>query len=682
MSLPLALTVALSPAIGLAGGQQPGAGRPQAAPVLGVDVAHLDRSVKACDDFNTFANGGWIAKNPVPPQYPSWGTPTMMRERNLEQLRTILEAASKANAPKGSNEQKIGDYYASVQDTKARDAAGITPLAPWLERIEAARDAAGVQDAWAYLVSYGVDAPFNFNALPDFKNSSLNIATFGQAGLGLPDRDYYFNEDARSKAIRESYVKHVARTFELMGEDSGKAAAHAKVVMDIETRLAGASLTGVELRDPSNSYHPMTAAERKALTPNLDWERYLSNLGLKGLPRINVAHPKFFAEVNLMLSDVPVESWKAYMRWRLVNDVASTLSAPFEEADFAFYSGTLRGARQMQPLWVRAVSATSNRLGEALGQIYVRQYFAPESKARIKALVANLKAAMRDAIQKLDWMGDATRKEALAKLDALGEKIGYPDKWRDYSKLEVDRGPYILNVLRARRWTFDRQAERVDKPVDRAEWLAPPQTINAGYLPLANEILFPAAILQPPLFDPSADDAVNYGAIGAVIGHELTHGFDDQGAQFDAHGNLRRWWTPEDYEKFQARTSCVEVQFDAYALEDGTRLKGKLVKGEAVADLGGLKLAWLAYQKSLEGKPRPADIDGFTAEQRFFLGFGQAWKANARPQYEQLQTNTDPHPLPRFRLNGTVANMPEFHKAFGCEEADEMVRTKDRCQIW
>jgi putative endopeptidase len=483
--------------------------------------------------------------------------------------------------------------------------------------------------------------------------------------------------------IREEYVKHVTKVFGLMGEDPAKAAADAKIVMDVETRLATASLSRIELRNPSSSYHIMTPEERKALTPNLDWDRYLANVGLKGPVTLNVAHPKFFTEINAMIADVPIESWKTYLRWRLVDFLAVMLSTQFEEENFNFFGRVLSGTKEQPAAWKRAVNATSARLGEAVGQIYVKQYFPPEAKQRIKELVANLKAVLREDIQTLDWMSEPTRKEALAKLDALGEKIGYPDKWEDYSKLEVDRHSYAVNTLRAQNWAFNRDLEKVDKPVDRAEWRVTPQTVNAGYFPLANEIVFPAAILQAPVFDPNADDALNYGAIGAIIGHEMTHGFDDQGAQFDAQGNLRLWWTPEDYGKFQAKTKCIEDEFGAFALDDGTHLKGKLVKGEAIADLGGLKIAWLAYQKSLEGKPRPPDIDGFTPEQRFFLGFGQAWKANATPQSELLQTNTDPHPLPRFRLNGTVANMPEFFKAFGCAEGSKMVRSgNDRCQIW
>ncbi len=680
MTLSLSAALVLAPAAPAAG-QDHDADSSKTAPTVGFDPSNLDRTVKPCEDFNRFANGGWIAKNQIPPQYPMWGTPGLMRDRNFEQLRGILEAAAAANAPKGSNEQKIGDYYASVQDMKTRDEAGFEPLKPWLDRIDAIKDAKDLPDALAYLVSYGIDSPFGIGAVPDFKNSRQNMAYSGQGGIGLPDRDYYFKDDGRSKMIREAYLKHIASLFELMGETPERSTADAATVMRIETRLAGASLSPTELRDPSSSYHPTDPAERKKLMPSFDWNRYLHSVGTPNVKTVNLAQPKFFAEVGVMLGDVPVEDWKTYLRWRLVNDVASTLSAPFEKADFDFYSGVLKGTRAMQPLWMRAIGATNNRLGEPLGQIYAKQYFPAESKRRIEALVTNLKAALRDDIGHLDWMGEATRKQALAKLDALAEKIGYPDHWQDYSKLEIDRGPYVLNVMRARHWAFERDVAKIDKPVDRTEWLAPPQTINAGYFPLSNEIFFPAAILQPPLFDPAADDALNYGAIGAVIGHEMTHGFDDEGAQFDADGNLKMWWSSADYEKFKSLTECVAKQFDGYTLEDGTHVQGSLVKGEAVADLGGLKIAWLAYQKSLEGKPKPADIDGFTAEQRFFLGFGQAWKTIARPQFELFQTKSDPHPLPRFRLNGTVANMQEFVEAFGCGETDSLPR-KERCRIW
>jgi len=661
-----------------------GVGRTQSRPGVasGIDTTGLDRGVKPCEDFYRFANGGWIAKNAIPADASSWGTPQVMRDRNLEQLHTILEAAVKSKAAKGTNEQKIGDYYYSVMDTAAQDSAGLKPLAPWFKRIDEVNDAKTLQSAFAYLATYNVDSPFGVGSRQDLKNSRLVIADVSQSGISMPDRDYYLKDDDKSKTIREQYVKHVAKNFALMGDDAAKADADAKIVIDIETRLARVSLGRIEQRNPMSSYHPMTAEERKALTPHLDWEAYLQDCGLRDVAALNIGQPTFFKEVDAMIVDTPLANWKTYLRWRVVNYASGTLGTAFAQEYFDFNNRTLTGAKEQPPLWKRAVSATSFRLGEAVGQVYVKRYFPPIAKQQIKEIIANLKAALRDRIQQLDWMSEPTRKQALAKLDAIAEKIGYPDKWTDYSKLEIDRGSYTLNFLRVQHWSLERDLEKISKPVDHDEWLASPQTINAGYVPFRNEIIFPAAILQPPLFDPAADAALNYGCVGAIIGHELTHGFDDQGGQFDAEGNFKRWWTPEDYGKFQARTQCIENEYNAFALDDGTHVKGKLVKGEATADLGGLKIAWLAYQKSLAGKPRPADIDGFTPEQRFFLGFAQAWKATATPQAELLQTNTDPHPLPRFRLNGTVANMPEFFKAFACGEADKMVHTKDRCEIW
>jgi len=660
-----------------------GAGAKQSKPAAnaGIDVKNLDRNVKPCQDFFAYANGGWITANPIPADSASWGLPQVLRDQNLTQLRSILDDASKSSPRKGSNDQKIGDYYYSVMDTKTRDAEGIKPLGPWLKRIDDVRDAKSLQTVFAYLASYNVDSPFGIGSEQDLQDSEKVIAAVGQGGFSLPERDYYFTDDDKSKSIRDEYVKHVSRVFGLMGEDAAKSAADAKVVMDIETRLAGASLKRSDLRNPANSYHLMSVGERKALTPNLDWEAYFEGVGLKAQDKVDIAHPKFFKEVDAMIGDVSIDNWKIYLRWRLVNFASPMLSTAFEQESFSFNSGVLSGTKEPPPLWKRAVSATSARLGEALGEVYVRQYFPAESKRRVKELVTNLRAALREDIQTLDWISEPTRKQALLKLDSLAEKIGYPDKWIDYSKLDVDRGAYALNMLRSQHWALNRDLEKVGKSVNRNEWIIPPQTINAGYIPTTNEIVFPAAIMQAPLFDANADDALNYGAIGAIIGHELTHGFDDQGAQFDAAGNFKRWWTPEDYEKFQARTNCVEAQFDALTLPDGTHLKGKLVKGEAIADLGGLKLAWLAYQKSWAGKPHPPVVNGFTAEQRFFLGFGQAWKGSNRQQFEALMVNTDPHPLGRFRLNGTVSNLPEFAQAFGCGESDTMVR-KNRCVIW
>ena len=682
LSLPLVAAMSLSPTICLAAGGGDAAPKPASTAVSGFDRGNIDSTCKPCDDFNQYANGGWIVKNPIPAEYPSWGTFSQLRDRNLEAVHTILDSAAKnTNAPKGSSEQKIGDYYYTVLDTKTRDEVGLKPLAPWFERIDGIKTSTNLQGTIAFLQTYNIDAAFGIGSLPDFKNSKMAIAIVGQGGLGLPDRDYYVKDDDRSKQIREQYVAHVAKMFELAGANAAQAAANAKVVMAIETRFAGASLTNVELRDPSNSYNVMDPAQRKALTPNFDWDGYLTTAGLPGLGTMNVAHPKFFKEFNAMLADVSIDDWKVYLRWRVLDNLADTVTSAIELENFNFNGKVLAGTKEQSPLWKRGVRATNGALGEAVGQVYVKQYFPPESKRRMKELVKNLELALADDIKTLDWMSDETRKQALAKLTAFTDKIGYPDRWIDYTTLEVDRGPYVNNAIRSRSFAFKREINKVNKPVDRAEWGMTPQTVNAQYNPFNNDITFPAGILQPPFFNPEADDAVNYGAIGAVIGHEMTHGFDDQGSQFDADGNLKNWWTEADLAKFKARAKCVEDEFTSFALPDGTHLNGKLVNGESIADLGGLKIAWAAYQKSLAGKPKPADIDGFTNEQRFFLGYAQVWAATATPQFELLQTNTNEHPLPRYRLMGTVSNMAEFQKAFGCKSGDKMVRA-DACTIW
>jgi predicted metalloendopeptidase len=684
LTLSLAAAMALTPVAALAADGPGAVGSPKGAKpeaTKGFDKANLDTSCKPCDDFNKYANGGWIAKNPVPPEYPTWGTFSALRDRNLDALKTILEESAAKKAAKGTSEQKIGDYFFSAMDTKTRDEVGVKPLEPMFARIDAVKSPDDLQNVIAYFQTYNVDPVFGIGALSDFKNSERVIAIVGQGGLGLPERDYYVNDDERSKEIRERYVAHVARILELGGASAADAAAQAKAVMAIETRLANASITNVELRDPNNSYNILTVAERKELTPHFDWDRYLKNVGQSSSTTLNVAHPKFFKEFDAMLGSVSLDDWKAYLRWRVLDSFAAALSTPFVDENFEFNAKFLAGTEQQQPLWKRSVAATSGSLGELVGEVYVARYFPPESKRRMVELVDNLKAALRDNISTADWMSDETRKQALAKLENFRTKIGYPDKWKDYSKLEVDRGPFVANAVRVQRWAFEDQMRKAGKPLDRSEWGMTPQTVNASFNPFRNDLTFPAGILQPPFFNPDADDAINYGAIGAVIGHEITHGFDDSGARFDANGNLRNWWTEKDLENFQARAKCVVDQFDGYTIADGTHLKGKLVSGESIADLGGLKIAWAAYHKSLEGKSEPAPIDGFTHEQRFFLGYAQVWAATHKPQFEQLQTNTDPHPLPRFRLNGTLSNMPEFHKAFGCKAGDPMVRAA-QCVIW
>jgi putative endopeptidase len=471
--------------------------------------------------------------------------------------------------------------------------------------------------------------------------------------------------------------------FQLIGEAPEQAKKDAETVLAVQTRLAQNSRTPIELRDPTTQYHMMNAAQLKELTPNFSWEDYRRNIGAPTTGDVNVAHPEFFQAVNKMLPEVPVADWKTYLRWHLITAAAPSLSSKFELENFNFFGKTLEGRKEQLPRWRRCVSATDASLGEVLGQVYVARTFTPESKARMKAMVDNLIAAFREHLMKLDWMGDETRKQAIAKLEAFKQKIGYPDKWVDYSKLEVSRDSYLANVLRSAEFEQTRDYNKINKPVDRTEWGMSPPTVNAGYNPLNNDITFPAGILQAPFFNANADDAINYGAIGAVIGHEITHGYDDQGAEFDLQGNLKNWWTEADKKNFDERANCVVTQFDSFEVEPGLHMQGKLVSGESIADLGGLYVAYDAYMKSLAGKPRPADIDGFSAEQRFFLGWAQVWAQKDTPEVARLQAQSDPHPLSRFRVNGPLANMPKFAEAFACKAGDAMVREgSKRCQIW
>lgn len=650
----------------------------------GFDVANLDRSANACVDFNQFANGGWMAHNPIPAAYPSWGSFNELAEKNRDVLHGILEDAAKnTSAPKGSNEQKVGDFYASCMDTTDIEAEGTKPLEPEFARIAAIHDVPSLEAEILRLQARGVRAPFLVDSTQDFKNSSQEIGEIDQRGLGMPDRDYYTKTDAKSVQTREAYQKHVTQMFELLGDDAATSAAETNTVMTLETKLANASMTRVERRDPKAVYHPMDIAQVETLAPDFPWENYFTAVGLVGKGNINVATPDFFKEFGKELTATPLDDWKVYLRWHLINAAAPYISSKFVDENFNFFGKVLTGTKENLERWKRCVRYTDRGIGEALGQMYVKKTFTPEAKAHAVAMVKNLEAALHDDIATLPWMSEATRQQALIKLDAFMNKIGYPDKWRDYSKLSVDRGPFIDNVFRAEEFEFNRDLAKVGKPVDRTEWGMTPPTVNAYYNPLYNEIVFPAGILQPPFYDPKADDAVNYGGIGAVIGHEMTHGFDDEGSQFDSKGNMKNWWTPDDSKNFHARATCVQKQFDGYQVEKGLNENGKLVEGESIADLGGLSVAYAAFEKSLKGKPRPKDIDGFTPEQRFFLGWAQVWATNMRPEFARLLTNVDPHPMAKFRVNGPLSNLPAFAKAFDCKPGDPMVRpANERCQIW
>ena len=649
------------------------------APSWGFSLNNLDTACKPCDDFYEFAMGGWMKANPIPAEYPNWGTFTKLRDNNLTATHTILEAAAKANSPTGSNEQKIGDFYASCMNTAAIESAGLKPIAGELAAIDAINDRKSLDAAIARLQREGASVLFRFSSGQDIKDSSRVIAIASQGGLGMPDRDYYFRDDDKSKQLRADYEQHVIKMLGLLAIRQ-KAAAETKTVVTIETELAKASRTRVELRDPEKNYNLMPLSEMKALTPDWSWEDYLHAVGTPPVEQVNVRQPEFFKEMNQELAGVSLTDWKIYLRWHVIHASAQGLPDKFVEENFDFYDRKLSGTKEILPRGKRCAQSTDRNLGEALGRVYVDKYFPPAAKARAKEMVNNLIAALRDDIPTLAWMSPETKKEALVKLEAFNVKIGYTDKWRDYSKLTIDRGSYATNVRWRSNLNLPARLDKIGKPVDRTEWGMTPPTVNAYYNSSMNEIVFPAGILQLPFYDPNADDAVNYGGIGAVIGHEISHGFDDQGSKFDGKGNLHEWWTPDDRRNFTERGDCVVNQFNSYEVEPGLHQNGKLVLGESIGDLGGLAIAYAAYEKSIEGK-RPKDIDGFTPEQRFFLGWAQVWGTNQRPEAARLQTNTDPHPLARFRGNGPLSNMEVFARAFGCKKGDPMVRVQ-ACKIW
>jgi predicted metalloendopeptidase len=643
----------------------------------------MDETASACTDFYQYANGNWMKTTEIPAAYPMWGSFIILNESNRKTLHEILEESAKnTQAKAGSNEQKVGDFYATCMDESKREAEGAQPLAPYLARIEKIKDLNGLQKEIIYFHKAGLPALFGFGSLPDLKNSSMIIAGAGQSGISLPSKDYYTKTDEKSVKLRADFVQHMTNMFQLLGDGPEQAAKNAQTVMAIETRLAENSRGPVELRDPKTQYHMLAPADLAKLTPHFSWPDYFAGLGLPKNMTINVAQPEFFEAADKMLVEVPVADWKTYLRWRLVTTAADALSSKFETENFNFFGKTLSGRREQYPTWRRCVSAADNNLGEALGQVYVGRAFTPASKARMQSMIANLIAAFRERVQKADWMGDETRKAALAKLDAFGQKIGYPDKWIDYSRLTTTRKSYAENIIRASEFAQARDLAKIGKPIDKSEWGMTPPTVNAYNSSQRNEIVVPAGILQPPFFNPEADDAIKYGAIGAVIGHEITHGFDDQGAKFDLQGNLKDWWTPADLKNFETRGECVVNQFSAFEVEPGLNIQGKLVSGESIADLGGLTVAYEAFQKSLGGK-RPENIDGFTPEQRFFLGWAQVWAAKQTPEFARLITQSDPHPLSRFRVNGPLSNMPQFAAAYGCKAGDPMVRPEqDRCQVW
>jgi len=646
----------------------------------GIDAQNFDPTTPACTDFFQHANGGWLKSNPIPAEYSQWSLDDELRDRNLAVLRQILDTAAKDPGAAGSTTQKLGDFYASATDERAIDAAGFTPIKNDLARVDALKSAADVAALIRDWHAQGISVLFDFGPESDMKNAGVMIGYAAQGGLGLPDRDYYTRDDAKSKELLGKYRAHVARLLTLVG--SKDAATEAGWIVDLETTLAKASLDRVALREPLNSYHIFTLADADAKTPHFSWSAFHASLGRTDVTKFSLAQPDFFAAVDKALVDVPLPHWQAYLRWHLVNFASPYLGKAFVDADFDFYSRTLRGTQKLKPRWKRAIDATNEALGFAVGEAYVARTFPPEAKQRALALVKNLEVALHARLEKLDWMSAETKKAAYAKLDTLVPKIGYPDRWRDYSKLDIKRGAYFDNVRAAVAFEAQRQFAKIDKPVDRSEWGMLPQTVNAYYNPLQNEIVFPAAQLQPPYFDAQMDDAVNYGGIGAVIGHEMLHGFDDQGSQFDAQGNLRDWWTKDDRDRFNARTAKLVQQFNDYVPIDDLHINGQLTLGENIADLGGLEVAWDAFKLTPQGASKEPR-DGFTPEQRFFLSFAQTWRTQQRPQALRLQVQSNEHAPAKFRVDGPVSNLPPFADAFACKPGDAMLRAPAaRVDIW
>jgi putative endopeptidase len=651
-------------------------------PVL--DVSSMDKSVDPCVDFFEYSCGGWIKKNPIPPDQASWGVYSKLQDDNKAELRSILEsAAASAGARRGEVTQRIGDYYASCMDEKAIEAAGAKPLAEALERIEKLSSKADIADVAASMGYLGVSyqsALFNFRSDQDFKDSTQVIAEADQGGLGLPDRDFYVKDDVKSQDLRKAYLTHVQKMLQLLGDKPDVAAAEAQTVMRIETELAKGSLTRVERRDPNNLYHKMTAQQLEQQSPSFHWAQYFTKVGFPSLSSLNVTAPNFFKALNTELEKEDLSNWKTYLRWHAAHGSALYLSSSFVNEDFNFYGKTLQGREQLPPRWKRCTEDADNDLGEALGQAYVEKYFGPQAKQEALKMVKEIEAAMESDINSLPWMTLTTKQHALEKLRAVANKIGYPDRWRDYSKLEIVRGDEMGNVVRARQFEFSRQLAKIGKPVDRNEWQMTPPTVNAYYDGQKNDINFPAGILQPPLFSPQSDAAPNFGNTGGTIGHELTHGFDDEGRQFDAQGNLRDWWTPEDAKEFQTRANCISDQYSQYTIVDNIKINGKLTLGEDVADLGGLILAYMAWRSDTQTQ-KLEPIEGFTPEQRFFIGYGQSWCGNTRDEAKRLRATVDPHSPDKYRTNGVVSNMLAFREAFHCKTGSPMVR-ENACRVW
>ncbi|MBA3522599.1 MAG: M13 family metallopeptidase [Gemmatimonadales bacterium] len=649
-----------------------------------LDPANMDTTCSACENFYQYANGGWIGRSTIPGDRPMWGSFHELQDQNFAALRQVLDqAAANRRSASDPNLRKLGLFYGSCMDSARVEQAGLRPLAGELGRIAAVRTRPQVQSAMARLQQRQVNPGFLFHSTPDAKQSGRTIAEISQAGLGMPDRDYYLKPDSASETLRQEYVAHVGRMLRLAGEDSASAARSGGAVMTMETALAKASMTLEAQRDPEAIYHLTDIADLRRAAPAIVWPAYFKDRGVAVPAQVNLAQPDFIRALDSLLASAPVADWRAYLRWHLLAASAPALSSAFAEESFRFNSTVLQGVKEMQPRWRRCLEATDNAVGEILGQAYVRKHFTPDAKTRALEMVRNIQAEFRGRLGALTWMSPATKAKAYRKLDAIGNKIGYPERWRDYSRLELQDQPYVLNLHRANAFEARRDLAKVNRPTDRSEWGMTPPTVNASYNPLFNHITFPAGIMQPPFFDPKADDAVNYGGMGAVIGHEITHGFDDEGRQFDAEGNLSGWWDSSDTRAFSGRAQVLERQAGGFVAVDTMRVNGKLTLGENIADLGGLLIAHGAYRRSLEGKSEPAPIEGLTGDQRFFLAWAQIWRSTIRPEFARMLVTVDPHGPAAYRTNGPVSNIPAFAQAFGCKAGEPMARKEsERVQIW
>ncbi|MCB9251433.1 MAG: M13 family metallopeptidase [Flavobacteriales bacterium] len=648
--------------------------------ISGIQTSYMDTSVHPGDDFNEYANGVWLKNNPVPETESRWGSFNEISDRNMERLKSIVnEAASDLNAEKGTDRQLVGTFYRVAFDSAKANKDGLTPIKGYQERIAGIKGPDDLIKTFAAFHKMGISAGFSFYVTSDLKNSKMNTQYISQDGFNLPDKEYYFQP--KHDSVRIKYVSHLKNMSSLLEQRTGTGF-DAMVVYQVEKELAEKAMNSVERRDIYSQYNPMSFDSLKKTYSNINWDLYFSELGSPSFDKVIVEQTAFLAVLNKMITDRKIEDWKHYLNWQLVNETANSLSEDVAGLHFDFFSTVLRGTKKMKPRWKTALSATDAGLGEPLGKLFVEKYFNAEAKKKVNLLVDNLTTAYSERIEKLSWMSDATKKEAQKKLSKIIRKLGYPDKWNDHSKLEITDESYCKNILNCNVFEFNRMLEKIGKEVDRTEWGMSTPTVNAYYNPSINEIVFPAGIMQPPFFDANADDAANYGGIGAIIGHELTHGFDDQGSQFDGDGNMVNWWTPEDSTKFKQRTGLLVKQYSAYIGIDTIHVNGNLTLGENIADLGGLTMAYYAYKKSLNGKPSPV-IDGLTGEQRLFLSWAQGWKNNIKPEAAQQRLATDPHSPPKYRILGPMSNMQEFYEAFGVTEKNKMyIPLSERSVIW